>query len=79
MTDPSADKTFRVEGVGCWCPGNRTLDAMRLDGHTKECAEARRGWRLNYEGLREMDRQRRVDEETGRQIREAATAVLSGG
>jgi hypothetical protein len=74
----SEREAFRVEGVGCWCDGNITLDTLRIMGHTKECTEARRGWKRNYENLAEIAQQRRVDQEVGRQVREAAIAqVLS--
>ncbi len=72
---PSEDKTFGVEGTGCWCPPERTLLQMRLMGHTEECAQARRGWRLNYAHLRGLDRERRVFEEVGRQL--LASALTS--
>lgn len=32
---------FVVDG-GCTCPGTRTLFQLRVEGHTTECAAARR-------------------------------------
>lgn len=69
--------SFRIEGVGCWCPDGMTLQQLRLNGHTEKCTEARRGWEGNYRHMREMDRVRAVDQEVGRQLREAAQAVLA--
>lgn len=68
---------FRVEGVGCWCPNEMTLQQARIGGHTKECTQARKGWEANYRGLTEMDKQRREDQEAGRQLREAALLALA--
>ena len=68
--------TFRVEGVGCWCPESMTLGTIRIMGHTEECTEARRGWEANYRRMNELDRQRAADREAGRQLREAATVAL---
>lgn len=65
-------ETFSVAGVGCWCPGNYALDHYRLNGHTPECTQARSAWRANYERLSQIEQQRRVDAEIGRQVREAA-------
>lgn len=68
--------SFRIEGVGCWCPDDMTLQQLRVSGHTERCTEARRGWEANYRNLSEMDKQRRTDQEVGRQLREAAEAAL---
>lgn len=70
---------FRVEGVGCCCPGTMTLSALQLMGHTESCTNARKAWEANRRHLSEMHRQRRADEEIGRQIREAAAAVGDTG
>ena len=59
---------FRVEGVGCWCPGERTLHEMRLMGHTPDCRKAREGWDANYRHLAALDRQRAIEREVGRQV-----------
>ena len=69
-------ESFFVDGVGCWCPDTMTLQQARLAGHTEECSEARQAWRANYRHLSEMEKQRRVDAEVGRQVREAALAVV---
>ena len=66
---------FRIVG-DCWCPGTMTLDAVRLGGHTADCTAARKGWEANRRHLSELDRQKRADEAAGRQLREAALAVL---
>ena len=55
-----------------------TLQQARLGGHTKECTQARIAWRANYRHLSEIERQRSVDAEVGRQVREAAVAVVGG-
>lgn len=68
--------SFRVEGVGCWCPGEMTLYTIRIMGHTKECTIARHGWEENYRDSSEIDRRRAADAEVGRQLREAATQVI---
>lgn len=70
---------FRIQGTGCWCPGEMTLYQLRVMGHTEECTRARKGWEANYRHLGEMDKQRRTDEEVGRQLREAAQEALSSG
>lgn len=76
-TRPDIPDSFIVKGVGCWCPGEMTLNQLRLSGHTKQCTAARKGWESNNRDLREMELQRRLDQEVGRQIRESAAAVLS--
>lgn len=68
--------SFKVAGVGCWCPGEMTLRQARLAGHTILCTEARRGWEQNNRHLSEIARQRAADEEAGRQLREAALEAL---
>jgi uncharacterized protein HemY len=67
---------FRVDGVGCWCPDEMTLRTLRLMGHTEQCTQARKGWEANYRHLSEMDKQRAIDREVGRQLREAASTLL---
>lgn len=68
--------SFRVEGVGCWCPDEMTLRQLRITGHTEKCTEARKGWEANYRHLSEIDKQHRADAEVGRQLRESAGAML---
>ena len=65
-------------GLGlCWCPDEMTLRELRVVGHRPDCTRARRGWQKNMENLSELARQKRIDEEVGRQLREAATAALA--
>lgn len=73
----SEREAFRIEGIGCWCDQTITLGTLRVMGHTEECTEARRGWESNHRNLSEMARRRRVDEEVGRQLREAAEHALT--
>lgn len=68
--------SFRVEGIGCWCPDGMTLGALRIMGHTEKCTQARKGWEANSRHSSEMEKQRRIDQEVGRQLREAAAAVI---
>lgn len=67
---------FSIEGTGCWCPGTMTLDTLRIMGHTEFCTKALKGWEANYRQLSQMDQRRRIDQEIGRQVREAAIAVM---
>lgn len=69
---------FVIEG-DCWCPGDMTLTAMRVMGHTESCTQARAGWKANYQHLSELARRRALDEAAGRQMREAAAEILAAG
>jgi hypothetical protein len=76
MSELETRDLFRVEGVGCWCPPEMTLGALRIMGHTEKCTCARQGWEANYRHLREIERRRAADREVGRQVREAAAHVM---
>lgn len=68
---------FIAKGTGCWCPGEWSLARLRLEGHSEECTRGRRAWEANYRHMSAIDQQKRVDQEIGRQIREAAQDALS--
>jgi hypothetical protein len=62
---------FKEDGP-CWCPANRTLQNMRNIGHTLNCTQARRGWKIDMRRLAEQADERQQMERIGR----AATAKM---
>lgn len=68
---------FHFDSPGCWCPDSRTVQQLRLMGHTEECSAARKAWRQNHREDSEIARRKHEAEALGEAMLRSARAALA--